>query len=484
MNRYRLPALLAAMAMLAAPQAHAVGLLDAYRDAVRSDPTLREAAAVRLATLEARPQARAALLPQIEGTGSYEYQDRSGAQTFTQLLDDGEIATLTTRFQQDVEPLRQWQLRLTQTLFRWDQWIALRQADKQLARAEAEYRAAEQDLMARVSQRYFEILNARATLMAAEAAKEAIGRQLEQAEKRFEVGLSAITDVQEAQASFDSATAAVIQAKRALAVAREFLREITGEYYSDLADAGPDTPLIPPDPPVVEDWVETALARNLSLEAARIASEISRDGIEASRSGHYPAVELFAARANSDTTATRKDRAEALPGEPDPAPQPRRPADSDFWQDSVGVQVRVPIYSGGAVASRVKEATYLHQASQNQLERIARETERQTRDAFLSVNSEISRVQALAQAVESSQTALRATEAGFEVGTRTTVDVLQSRRQLFEAQRDYANSRYVYVVNALLLKRAAGILREADIEEVDGWLKPPDQIPAPTQGTR
>jgi outer membrane protein len=484
MNLYRLSALLAAMAMLAAPQAHAVGLLEAYRDALRSDPAIREAAANRLATLEARPQARAALLPQIEGTGSYEYQDRSGSQTFTQLLDDGEIATLTTRFQQDVEPLRQWQLRVTQTLFRWDQWIALRQADKQLARAEAEYRAAEQDLMARVSRRYFEILNARATLMAAEAAKEAIGRQLEQAEKRFEVGLSAITDVQEAQASFDSATAAVIQAKRTLAVAREFLREITGEYYQDLADAGPDTPLIPPDPVEVDEWVNTALARNLSLEAARIGAEISRDAIEASRSGHYPAVELFAARANSDTTATRRDRPQGLPGQPDPEPQPARPADSDFWQDSYGIQVRVPIFSGGAVASRVREATYLHQASQNQLERIARETERQTRDAFLSVNSEISRVQALAQAVQSSQTALRATEAGFEVGTRTTVDVLQSRRQLFEAQRDYANSRYVYVVNALLLKQAAGILREADIEEVDSWLKPPDQIPAPTQDTR
>jgi outer membrane protein len=484
MNPYRLPVLLAAMAMLAAPQAHAVGLLDAYRDALRSDPTLREAAAVRLATLEARPQARAALLPQIEGTGSYEYQDRSGSQTFAQLLESGEIATVTTRFQQDVEPLRQWQLRLTQTLFRWDQWIALRQADKQLARAEAEYRAAEQNLMARVSQRYFEILNARATLMAAEAAKEAIGRQLEQAEKRFEVGLSAITDVQEAQASYDSATATVIQGKRTLAVARESLREITGEYYPDLADAGPDTPLIAPDPPVVDEWVQTALTQNLSLEAARIAAEISRDGIEASRSGHYPAVELFAARTSSDTTATRKDRAEGIPGLPDPEPQPRSPADSDFWQDSVGVQVRVPIYSGGAVSSRVREATYLHQVSQNQLERTARETERQTRDAFLSVNSEISRVQALAQAVESSQTALRATEAGFEVGTRTTVDVLVSRRQLFEAQRDYANSRYVYVVNALLLKQAAGILREADIEEVDGWLKPLDEIPPPTQGTR
>jgi len=481
MNRNRLPLLVAALAMLVAPQAWAVGLLDAYRDALRSDPSLREAAANRLAALESRPQARAALLPQLEGTGSYERQYRSGTQNFTQRLDTGQVVTLTTGFTQDVEPLRQWQLRLTQTLFRWDQWIALRQADKEIARAEAEFRAAEQDLMSRVAQRYFDILGARSTLLAAEAAKEAIGRQLEQAEKRFEVGLSAITDVQEAQASFDSATAAVIEAKRSLATAREFLREITGEYYRDLADAGPDTPLISPDPVDVDEWVRTALARNLNLEAARLAAEISRDGIEASRSGHYPAVELFAARSNSDTTARRQDRPQSLPGEPDPEPQPYLPADSNFWQDSYGLQVRVPIYSGGAVASRVREATYLHQSSQHQLERVARQTERQTRDSFLSVNSEISRVQALAQAVQSSQTALRATEAGFEVGTRTTVDVLQSRRQLFEAQRDYANSRYTYVVNALLLKQAAGILREDDIEEVDSWLKPPDEVPVPTQ---
>lgn len=484
MNSYRLPLLLAAAVLLVSPQAHAVSLLDAYRDAQRSDPTLREAAANRLATLEARPQARAALLPQLEGTGSYERQYRSGSQNFTQRLDTGEVVTLTTGFNQDVEPLRAWQLRLTQTLFDWAQWVELRKADKRLAQAEARFRAAEQDLMARVAQRYFDILGARATLLAAEAAKEAIGRQLEQAEKRFEVGLSAITDVQEAQASYDSATAGVIEAKRTYATAREFLREITGEYYPELEDAGPDTPLISPEPANVDEWVETALAQNLSLEAARLNAEISRDAIETSRSGHYPAIELFAARSNSDSNAVRQDRPQALPGEPAPAAQPYLPADSNIWQDSYGLQVRVPFFSGGAIASRVREATYLHQASQHQLERTARQTERETRDAFLSVTSEISRVQALAQAVESSQTALRATEAGFEVGTRTTVDVLQSRRQLFEAQRDFANSRYIYVVNALLLKQAAGILREADIEEVDGWLKPPDEIPAPTQGTR
>ena len=473
--------LLAALALLASSQAGATSLLEAYQDALRSDPTLREAAANRRATLEAKPQARAGLLPQIEATGSYQHQSASGTQTFTQRLETGQVVTLSSGFREEVEPLRNWQLRVTQTLFRWDQWVALRQADKELARAEAEFRAAEQDLMARVANRYFEILGARATLEAAEAAREAIGRQLEQAERRFEVGLSAITDVQEAQASFDAATAAVIAAKRTYAVAREFLREVTGVYYDDLADAGPDTPLVSPEPDDVDEWVQTALTRNLSLEAARIAADISRDNISLQRSGHYPALELFATRGNSRVTADRQDSPVVLPGEPDPGPQPFLPADRDSWQDTYGVQVRVPIYSGGAVASGVREATYRHEASQQQLERVARQTERAARDAYLSVTSEISRVEALTQAVESAQTALRATEAGFEVGTRTTVDVLQSRRQLFEAQRDLANSRYTYLVNALLLKQAAGTLQEADIREIDGWLKPADQVPKPSQ---
>ncbi|NHA16136.1 TolC family outer membrane protein [Thioalkalivibrio sp. XN279] len=473
--------LLAALALLASSQAGATSLFEAYRDALRSDPTLREAAANRSATLEAKPQARAALLPQIEATGSYQHSSSSGTQTFTQRLESGQVVTLSSGFRQEVEPLRNWQLRVTQTLFRWDQWVALRQADKELARAEAEFRAAEQDLMARVANRYFEILGARATLEAAEAAREAIGRQLEQAEKRFEVGLSAITDVQEAQASFDAATAGVIEAKRTYAVAREFLREITGVYYDDLADAGPDTPLVSPEPDDVDEWVQTALSRNLSLEAARIAADISRDNISLQRSGHYPALELFATRGNSRVTAERQDSPVVLPGDPDPGPQPFLPADSDSWQDAYGVQVRVPIYSGGAVSAGVREATYRHEASQQQLERVARQTERAARDAYLSVTSEISRVEALTQAVESAQTALRATEAGFEVGTRTTVDVLQSRRQLFEAQRDLANSRYTYLVNALLLKQAAGTLQEADIREIDGWLKPADQVPTPSQ---
>ena len=459
-------------ALLAAGPASATDLLEVYNDALAADPTLKEAAANRLATLESKPQALAALLPQIEGQYNYSKTWASGSSTFTQGIDstgDGSldsIITGSTGFSATTDPAKFWQLQLTQTLFRWDQWVTLKQADKQLAQAEAEYRAAEQDLMIRASQRYFDILGANATLDAAEAAKEAIGRQLEQAEKRFEVGLIAITDVQETQARYDQAVADVISVKRQVASTREFLREITGQYYGPLADAGPDIPLIPPNPANVEDWVQTALNNNLNLEASRLGAEIALDNVSIRRSGHLPTLDFYARRSNDDRDADRQDK----PQQEGAIILPEGPADSDIWNDTIGVQLNVPIYSGGAVRSQSKQAVFEHRAAREQLERVARETERQVRDSYLSVESEISRVNALARSVESNETALRATEAGFEVGTRTTVDVLDARRNLFEAQRDYARSRYDYVVNALLLKQATGNLSGADLQEVDGWL--------------
>ena len=239
-------------------------------------------------------------------------------------------------------------------------------------------------------------------------------------------------------------------------------------------------PLVTPNPEDVEEWVSTARTNNLTLEAARLSAEIAGDTIDIRRAGHYPSLELVATRSRSNLAS---EQATTSGPETDPLPPTtdRAPNDSDAWQFGYALELRVPIYSGGAVASRVKEASHLHRAAQESLERTARKTERQARAAYLSVTSEISRVEALAQSVKSNETALRATEAGFEVGTRTTVDVLQSRRQLFEAQRDYANSRYTYLVNALLLKQAAGILGEDDIRQVDGWLRPARETPAPTQ---
>lgn len=460
--------------LLAWRPASADDLIEVYEVALGADPTLREAAVNRLSTLESKPQALAALLPQITGQYRFSYAQQSGDGTFQSIIDsdgdgvDDTIVPVTTGFSQESDDnTRFWQLQLTQTLFRWDQWIALKQADLEVAEAEAEYRAAQQDLMTRVSQRYFDVLAARATLVAADSAKEAIGRQLEQAEKRFEVGLIAITDVQEAQASYDSAVAGVIEGKRSLAIAKEFVREITGKYHQELADAGPDTPLISPDPNDVELWVQTALKQNLSLEASRLAADISRKEISSRRSGHMPEIDFFARRSNDNAKAKRQNK----PEQANAFIGPSLPADNNLWNDVIGVQIDVPIYSGGGVSSRVDEAQFDHQASLQRLERVARETERETRDSFLSVNSEISRVQALARSVESNETALRATEAGFEVGTRTTVDVLDARRDLFEAQRDYARSRYTYLTNAVRLKEAAGTLSEADLREINAWLK-------------
>lgn len=464
-------AMVACACLVAAP-AGAVDLIEVYNEALAADPTLKEAAANRLATLESKPQALAALLPQIDGQYVYNQSWTSGSATFQSVVvdpntGDQNIANVTTGLSGEVDERRFWQLQLTQTLFRWDQWITLKQADKQVAQAEARYLAAQQDLMTRVSQRYFDTLSAEATLEAAEAAKDSIGRQLEQAEKRFEVGLIAITDVQEAKASYDLSVADVIEAKRQVAVARESLREITGRYYETLAAAGPELPLQPPDPTDADAWVQTALQQNLSLEASRLGAQIAREQIGIQRAGHMPTVDLFARRSNDFSKGTRQNKPEQL----DPADFAPPGADNqDIWNDVVGVQVNVPIFSGGAVSSRVDQAVYEHRAATEQLERVARETERQVRDAYLSVTAEISRVQALAQAVESNATALRATEAGFEVGTRTTVDVLDARRTLFEAQRDYARSRYTYLTNALNLKQAAGILGPEDLRQVNGWL--------------
>ncbi len=336
-----------------------------------------------------------------------------------------------------------------------------KQADKIVGQAEANYLAAEQDLLVRVADAYFNVLATEDVLASEQAAKEAIARQLEQAQKRFEVGLIAITDVQEAQAAYDQAVAAEIAAKRNVATAKEVLREITGDYPGDLEKPMETMPLANPNPQQENAWVDTALQQNYALLASRLAADIAKDDIRIRRSGHLPTVDLVLGHFDSDTDATRSDLL-----------SPPGPADSAIDGDTISIQVTVPIYSGGATSSRVREAVYQHRAAKERLDRIARETERQTRDAYLGVISEISRVNALRQAVQSSETALRATEAGFDVGTRTTVDVLDARRALFLAETNYARSRYDYIMNVLRLKFAAGTLNQEDLAEVDSFLEP------------
>lgn len=443
---------LAFLSSLAAPlPAQAASLLEVYQQALQSDPLIHEAEALRLAAQEAAPQARGFLLPQVDASGSWITGEDEGTRVEADVTGDFAAVPSTTEFED-----RQWNVELRQTIFRWDQFVNMRQANRAVARADVVYEAAQQDLMLRVVQRYLDVLAAEDQLTSIHADREAIARQLEQAQQRFEVGLIAITDVQESQAAYDQAVAAEIGAQRDLATARELLRELTGEHIRTLAAPEDDFPLRTPDPASEQAWVNMALEQNLELLASRFDEEIARDEIAFRRSGHYPTVDLVAGRSGSLQEVDRSVRN-----------GPFLPAEAESDSNSIGIQVTIPLFSGGRTSSLVREAVYLHRASRNQLQRIARETERQARDAYLGVLSEISRVKALEQAVASSRTALAATQAGFDVGTRTIVDVLDSQRALYQAITNYYQSRYVYIANVLQLKRAAGTLEVQDLERID-----------------
>jgi len=456
--------LFTACSLILASAAGAADLVTVYQRALQNDPQIREADANRLASRESKPQALAALLPQVDATGSYTKFNQNSSNI--QLLEDagGNLAAFNLSSETEITA-KEYDLRLRQPLFRWDQWMTLRRADAEVAQAEADYQAAQQDLIQRTSQRYFDVLAAQDTVDAAQATLEAFARQLEQADKRFEVGLIAITDVQEARAAHDQAAAAVIQAKRTLATANELLRELTGESFDTLATPVDDMPLKTPDPESEETWVATALEQNLTVISARLATEIAKQDVRVARGGHLPSIDLVASRGDLDWDGDQTGR-NIITGD-----TTTEPADRAQDTDSIGIQITVPIYSGGATSSRVRQRVYLHRAARERLERANRETERAARDAYLGVLSEISRVRALRQALESGRTALQATEAGFEVGTRTTVDVLDARRRLFEAQTNYSRSRYDYILNVLQLQLATGTLDRADLEDINSSLR-------------
>jgi outer membrane protein len=467
MNGPTRAAIIVLSTLLVAPVAYTSDLLEVYQRAAQNDPLVREAEANRLAALEAKPRAVSQLLPQVLALGSIGRTERDGGSTFPQRFTDpaGNVAIINVPTTQESDAdTTQYEFRLTQSVFRWDRWMTLKQADAQVAQAEANYVVAQQDLLVRTAERYFDVLAGEDTLQAATTARDAISRQLEQANKRFEVGLIAITDVQEAKAAFDNANAVVIASKRSLATAHEQLRELTGDPFESLSKLSEAMPLKSPDPEDEEQWVKTAMEQNSGLISSRLAAEIARDTISIRRSGHLPSLDLVASHTDFDSneTTTTVDVTSST--------SLRGPTDSNFTDDTISLQLNFPIYSGGAVNSSVREAVYLHRAARERLEATARSTERETRDAYLGVLSELSRVQALRQALESSRTALQATEAGYEVGTRTAVDVLDARRRLAQAETDYARSRYDYLLNVIRLKRAAGTLESQDITNVNQWL--------------
>ena len=444
--------------------APAADLMAVYQSALQNDPQLREAEANRLAALESKPQALSALLPQLTGNGVVSKERDTGSSNTIEsvsvpggpnFLESFPFNGRTTTHD------HKWGVDLKQNLFRWENWVALQRADAQVAQAEADYQAAQQDLIARVAQRYFDVLAAEDDLDAQQGALASVTRQLEQAEKRYEVGLIAVTDVQEARASHDSSAAAVIAAKRQVASAQELLREITGDLFDTLARPIEPFELANPDPISEERWVDMALQQNLSLVSSRLAADIARENVSSARGGHYPSLDLVASgyKVTSDGSSINADGT------------PYGSSTLDQNQRTIGLQVTFPLYSGGMVSSQVRQATYQQRAAKERVERVARQTEHDARDSYLGVLSEISRVKALRRAVESNSTALNATEAGYEAGTRTAVDVLESRRLWIQAQTDYSRSRYDYMINMLKLQQAAGILSEQSLNRLNVLLE-------------
>jgi len=298
------------------------------------------------------------------------------------------------------------------------------------------------------------VLAAQDNVTFAKAERKAIARQLDQTNERFDVGLIPITDVHEAQASYDLSIADGIDADNTLLSAYEGLREVTGKYHGVLAALIANTPLPSPDPDNIERWVEVALNENLNVQATQFASENLRHAIDRAKSGHYATVDIVASQSNNVSGGG------SLGG-------------SEIDSTALSLQFNVPLYQGGRIRSQTREAlARLNEASQ-QLEQQRRSTVRQVRESYLGVLASISRINALKQAEKSSQSALQANEVGLEVGTRTTVDVLDARRILFRAKRDRARARYDYILNTLRLKQAAGALTNNDIREVNRWLRKP-----------
>ncbi|MEO7774952.1 MAG: TolC family outer membrane protein [Steroidobacteraceae bacterium] len=444
-------------------------LLMVYDRALANDPQIREADATRRAARETRPQAIASLLPQINGTGTIRSRSETdgtsiNTQTLlgggTNVIDNGGNTTTNTR--------NIWNLQLRQNLFSWANWSTLRASSHQVAQAESDFVVAQQSLVQRVASLYFSVLAAQDDVEANEAARDAITRQLDQADKRFEVGLIAITDVQEARAARDQAAAAAIASKRALASAQEQLRAVTGEKYNVLNKPADTMPLLTPAPASEDEWVKISMDQNAALTSSRLGADIARDQVRVQFGGHLPTVDLVVGRSHNQSDSTQI-----------PLTGAQRLSEVDTDGKSISLQFTLPIFSGGATQSRVRQSQFQWIAAKERLERSSRDTERSARDAYLGVISEISRVQALKQALESSQTALRATEAGYEVGTRTAVDVLDARRALIQAQTNYSQSRYAYLNNVIALRFASGDLDRATIEEINKWLTEPQVAPAP-----
>ncbi len=419
------------------PVAYAQDLLEIYGLALQNDPILKQAQASQLAINESKNQSVANFLPTVSATGIDNLNRLNNLRVTYQ---GGGIQKYSDQ---------SFNVNLTQPLLHWEHWIQLSQSDNQIAQAEADYQAELLKLMVKITEVYFNVLSAEDNLEFSRSEKQAIARQLEQAKQRFDIGLIDITEARQAQAAFDRAVANEIEAANNVANEKEALKEIIGEQDISLNILGETIPLVKPEPDDIAAWSDSAEAGNFSIISAFNQMEFSRKSIALQRNGHLPKLDLIASAGKYDTTSKF-----GLQGD----------------TEMVGLRLNVPLYEGGAVNSRTQQASYKYEQAKENLTAAKRAVKRQVKDAYRGITASISRVAALKAAVNSSEIALQATQAGFEVGVRTLVEVLDEQSNLYRAKRDYARTRYDYLLNSIKLKQAASSLAGQDLEQINRLL--------------
>ncbi|KOO14698.1 outer membrane channel protein [Vibrio xuii] len=413
-------------------------LADIYNQAKENDPTLLSAAAQRDAAFESVTSSRSSLLPQINLTAGYNLT-RGDTDLDAGGTIDNDKNALTAG------------INFSQELYQRSSWLTLDISEKSARQADASYAAIQQALILRVSTAYFDVLRAQDNLEFVQAEKAAVGRQLEQTKQRFEVGLSAITDVHDAQAQYDAVLADEVLAQNSLVNSYEGLREITGQEHSNLDVLDTKRFSASKTSTAIDALVDEAQQKNLSLLSARIAQDVAKDNISLASSGHLPSLTL-------DGGYNYGDIAEST-------------SDGTTNNFNIGVNLNVPLYTGGNISSQTKQAEFSYVAASQDLEATYRSVVKDVRAFNNNISASIGALRAYEQTVVSAQSALEATEAGFDVGTRTIVDVLDSTRRLYDANKSLSNARYDYILSVLQLRQAVGTLSEQDILDINAGLK-------------
>jgi outer membrane protein len=461
-------ALAAAIAFATNPAA-AEDLIQIYQQAHSSDPTLAIADSTRNAVDQDVPIARAPMLPQIAASLAYLHDDNFARSQSPQLIttDSNPVGTyeLLPFDGTNNTRSRQGQVTATQSIFNWGNIERLRQARETAASSNSDYDAAAQDLMVRTATAYFGVLTAEDQLKFAQLNEKSLLKQLDQAEQRYEVGLSAITDVHVARAQHDAAVAQVITAQNAVDTARESLVQITGKDFGDLKKLREQLPLERPQPDQVQAWVDLANTSSPQIASKQHSLGAAEHNVGAFRAGHYPTLSASVVRTDTPSWGSTNS---VIPGITSSGTFHTNGLVGDT---TIGVTLAVPIFTGGLVTAQTRQAAFQRDTAQDDLELTRRLVFANTRNAYRAVMAGISEVEATRQAVVSAQSGLDATQAGFEVGTKTILDVLTSQSTLLNAQSAYSQARHQFVLSGLQLKDSAGVLEVKDMEAVNSLLE-------------